>query len=147
MPKICINRPNRKRIRKFSACDAARIAREVTEDDPLQVTPEQVMACIAKGFGFTHISLSRQTTVESSFKPPIRETVVILEKTVTLIEFLSKKFPSIAKVLLALLPALKKSLEFLTKIDTIDPPQAAVDDVLDTSKCKCKGKGVKDVKQ
>jgi len=53
------NKPNRTKIRTFTSCDVARIAREVVRDEGS--TPEEVLACIAKGLGFTHISLSRTT--------------------------------------------------------------------------------------
>ena len=58
MPRYCFNRPNRKNKRYFSACDAARIAREVVKDRGL--TPEEVLACVAKGLGFTHIIVNKK---------------------------------------------------------------------------------------
>lgn len=57
-------RPNRTKPRYFSSCDAARIAREVVRDR--DETPEEVLACIAKGFGFTHISMSRVKSVQAN---------------------------------------------------------------------------------
>jgi len=140
MPLVCINRPNRTRRRHFSACDAARIAREVVNDDP-DTTPEEVLACIAKGFGFTHISLSRLRVVESSIIKP-KHALVILKKSIPLLEKLLNKFPWL-KWLGPLVPALKKALDFISKIDTLDPPQAEVDDAINKEKCKCKGNGNK----
>lgn len=42
--------------RYFSSCDCARVARNVVEDR--DVSPESVIACVAKGLGFTYLGLS-----------------------------------------------------------------------------------------
>lgn len=47
-------KPNRKYKRYFKPCDVARIARNCRDDNNL--TGEQVIACVAKGLGFSHIS-------------------------------------------------------------------------------------------
>jgi len=134
MPLVCINRPNRTKRRYFKACDAARIAREVVRDDP-ETTPEEVLACIAKGFGFTHVSLSRLRVVESSIIKP-KHALVILQKSIPLLEKLLNKFPWL-RWLGPLVPALKKALDFINKVDTLDPPQTEVDDVINKEKCNC----------
>jgi len=42
--------------RYFSSCDCARVARNVVDDRG--VSPESVVACVAKGLGFTYLGLS-----------------------------------------------------------------------------------------
>jgi len=136
MPKVCINRPNRTGRRYFTACDAARIAREVVRDDP-ETTPEEVLACIAKGFGFTHVSLSRLRVVESAViltKIPIKPTLLLLEKLLVRLA----RTDTFKKLLGPILATIKKAIELADKIDTIDPPQAEVDDVINPGKCRCK---------
>jgi len=138
MPLVCRVKPNRTKPRLFSSCDAARIAREVVKDDK-SLTPEQVLACIAKGMGFTHISLSRLTVVESGInldKKTILPLVLSLEKG--LIE-LSKKTKLIGQFLAPLLVILKKIIDIAGRVDIAEPPQAAVDDVIVKGKCECKG--------
>lgn len=137
MAQKCYNKPNRTRVRTFTACDAARIAREVVRDDK-ETTPEEVLACIAKGFGFTHISLSRVRVVESSIiltKIPIKPTLTLLGK---LLEVLTKRSDLLKRLLGPSLAALKKAIDLADKIDTIDPPQAEVDQVINPQKCRCK---------
>ena len=137
MPQVCINRPNRTERRYFKSCDAARIAREVVRDDP-ETTPEEVLACIAKGFGFTHISLSRVRVVESAViftKIPIKPTLTILAK---LLEKLAETSRLLKRLLGPALVVLKKAIDLADKIDIIEPPQAEVDDVINPGKCRCK---------
>jgi len=131
----CYNKPNRSRPRYFSSCDAARIARQVTQDDP-EVTPEEVLACIAKGFGFSHISLSRLSVVESVSlsKIPIKPILTILEKLLIKLATTSTRMK---RILGPLLIILKKALDLADKIDTIEPPQKEVDDVINKNKCNC----------
>jgi hypothetical protein len=128
-------KPNRSKVRYFTPCDAARIARQVTFDDP-ELTPENVMACIAKGFGFTHISLSRITAVESSIGGNIQLGKVILEKTIPLLEKLLSKLPGGIGRWGTILAALKKALDFIQRTDIPDIPQGPVDDWV--NKCDCK---------
>ncbi len=136
MATVCIQRPNRTKRRYFSSCDAARIAREVVRDDT-ETTPEEVMACIAKGFGFTHVSLSRTTVVESSIltKIPVKPTLTILQK---LIEALIRKYPWLKTGTGPIIVALKRAIELADKVDILEPPQAEVDKVINKEKCKCK---------
>jgi hypothetical protein len=137
MPLVCRIKPNRTKARLFSSCDAARIAREVVKDDQ-SLTPEQVLACIAKGFGFTHISLSRLTVVESGInldKKTILPLVLSLEKGLIV---LSKKTKLIGQFLAPLLVILKKIIDIVGRVDIAEPPQAAVDDVIVKGKCECK---------
>jgi len=131
------DKPVRKEPRYFTSCDAARIARQVTFDHPDE-TPEQVLACIAKGMGFAYISLSRTTVVESGIgfgKPKIPK--VILEKAATNFEKLLEKLPGGIKRWGAALPIFKKLLDAI-KPDIAEPPQALVDDVIQPGKCRCK---------
>jgi hypothetical protein len=135
MPTICISRPNRTKKRTFTSCDVARIAREVVRDEP-EATPEEVMACIAKGFGFTHVSLSRQRAVEGN---------VILTKAVPLLITLLKIIEKAAKasrrfkILLGpILAIVKKVLDIIESADMFDPPQKKVDDVISPGRCRCK---------
>ena len=133
----CYRKPNRTKKRTFKACDAARIAREVVRDDPA-TTPEEVLACIAKGMGFTHISLTRQTVVESAVdlrKVPIKPALLLVEK---LLISLLKRFEWLKKALGPILIALKKAIELADKVDRLDPPQEEVDKVINKDKCNCK---------
>lgn len=142
MPLVCIQRPNRTKRRYFTACAAARIAREVVKDDP-ETTPEEVLACIAKGFGFSHISLSRQTVVESGInldKKSVLPLLLTLEKGLI---SLAKKYSFLKDFLAPLLVILKKALDLLGRVDVAEPPQAEVDDVINKEKCKCKDSQVK----
>lgn len=130
-------KPNRTKKRSFSACDAARVARQALFDDP-ELTPEIVLACIAKGLKFQYISLSRIEVVESGIglgKVDPRLAALGLSKLIILIE---KGSPFLKKYLLPLLPALKKALDYLNKIDVAEPPQAPVDEVIPKGKCECK---------
>jgi len=129
--------PNRTKKRYFTACDAARIAREVVRDDS-ETTPEQVLACIAKGMGFSHISLSRQRAVESNVslsKPTITLAKTLLKKSIPLL----RKFnlPKVIAVLSTLLSALDK-LETVIDLLLNQPKQDKVDDAINKDKCKCK---------
>jgi len=136
------NKPNRTQpypLRYFKQCDAARVAREVIKRDP-QSTPEQVLACVAKGLGFTHISLSRTTSVEASILPAvIRNLPVLVEKALTLLRALVKKYGWLlpfVKDLLNLLEKIKKIVDDILRLT--EPRQERVDDVIDGEKCKCK---------
>lgn len=55
MPKVEVIRPNRSEKRYFTSCDAARVCRNVVHDQGLP--REVVLACVAKGLGYTHVSL------------------------------------------------------------------------------------------
>lgn len=143
MSKKCYEKPNRTARRYFKTCDAARIAREVIRDDP-ETTPEEVLACIAKGLGFTHISLSRQRVVESGVslgKVPIKPALTLLQK---LLVELTKKSNLLKRLLGPSLAALKKALDLIEKIDTLDPPQEEVDKAINKDKCKCKDQPTKE---
>lgn len=139
MPMKCYNKPNRTKARTFSPCDAARIAREVVKDDP-NSTPEKVLACIAKGLGFTHISLSR-----TGGRFDTQPAAIDISKSVGLIRSILKVVSGIAARLG--LGSIKKwivaILELLDKIedalDVFQPDQEKVEDVLGDNYCKCKG--------
>jgi len=137
MPKVTITRANRTTKRYFKTCDAARIAREVVRDDP-STTPEEVLACIAKGFGFSHISLSRVRAVESGINLDKKALKPLVVNLVKLLEFLSKKSRILKEFLAPLLVVAKKALDLVERISTIDPPQAEVDSVINKLKCQCK---------
>ena len=137
MPLKMYNKPRRSKPRYFTACDAARIARQVVDD--LGQTPEEVLACIAKGFGFTHISLSRQTVVESNIGTAgISLAKVVLTKGLPLLEKLLEKLPGGLARWGTIIAAIKKLIDFANKADTLEPPQAPVDDIIDKEKCNCK---------
>jgi hypothetical protein len=133
----CKKKPNRTKKRYFTACDAARIAREVVEDDPT-ATPEEVLACIAKGFGFTHISLSRLRAVESGVNLDKKAILPLLLNLLKLIEKAREKAGILKDFLGPIFVILKKVVDLVKKIDTIEPPQREVDEVIDPQKCKCK---------
>lgn len=131
------DKQKRNKRRSFSACDAARVARQAVYDDP-DMTPEIVLACIAKGMRFRYISLSRVEVVESGIslsKVDPRLAVLAIKKVVELIE---KGPPLLKKLIGPMIPALKKAIDYLQKIDTIDAPQKDVDDVIPKGKCECK---------
>jgi len=137
MPKVYIQRPNRTRVRYFTSCDAARIAREVVRDDP-ETTPEEVLACIAKGFGFSHISLSRIRAVESGISLDKKAIMPLLLTLLKLIEKGRASSQLLKDFLGPLFVILKKIIDMVDKIKTLDPPQQEVDDVIDPRKCRCK---------
>lgn len=137
MPEKCYNKPNRTARRYFSACDAARIARQVVQDDK-ETTPEEVLACIAKGFGFTHISLSRIRVVESAVNLDKRAILPLLKGLMKLIEKGRAKGGALKDFLGPIAVIIKKVLDIADRIDTIEPPQKEVDDVINPSKCRCK---------
>lgn len=118
-------------------CDAARVAREVVRDR--NETPEAVLACIARGLGFTHISLSRQRVVQAGLPAVIRNLPAIIRALLVVLKELVAKHGW-------LLPVLKNLIEFLNEITKlIDkwqaeglPDQIAIDELLDDGRCVCK---------
>lgn len=132
MPIKCYYKPNRTKPRYFSACDAARIAKQVVDDRGL--TPEQVLACIAANLGFTHISMSRQQVVQAG---------VNLSKSVGLVKTILTVIRKAAVLINWRWGAAKigTALEILDKIedalDVLEPDQEKVEDILDDSFCKC----------
>lgn len=141
MPIKTYRKPNRTKARVFKSCDVARIAREVVKDDK-DTTPEEVLACIAKGMGFTYVSLSRVTSVEQAIIKP-KTALIILEKSIPILEKLILKSKTLARVLGPVIVALKKALDFIERVSVPSPPQEEVDKVINKDKCSCKGdKGV-----
>jgi hypothetical protein len=131
----CYDKPNRTKPRFFSSCDAARIARNVVIDT--DQTPEQVLACIAKGMGFTHISLSRQRSVESGInlsKGAITPLLIILKKTVI---SLGNRFPRLLRFIAPLIEAVD-ALSNAIQLIFDQPDQEKVDDAIAPGKCTCK---------
>ena len=132
----CYNKPSRSQIRYFSSCDAARIARNVVSDR--NERPEEVLACIAKGLGFTHISLSRDRDVVEAgvnlSKGTIQAAIKVLKNALFVIK---RSFPSIAAKIGAIIELLDK-LERLIDRLLDNPPQERVEDVLPPGKCVCK---------
>lgn len=128
--------------RYFTSCDAARIARNVVNDRKL--TPEQVLACVAKGLGFTHISLrsESQTVVESgvSLSKDVKKAgfdlIKIVLKSAKLV--IPKRFSTLLGRIGAILEFLDRVERFLDRIFE-NPPQERVEDVLKDSDCRCKG--------
>jgi hypothetical protein len=139
MPVKTYDKPNRSKPRYFKMCDAARIAREVVRDNPGD-TPEEVLACIAKGFGFTHISLSRISVVEGSLFPvPIRGLPALIAGIIVALQALLKKYGYLLPVLKDIISLLQKITNILDKwLSEKEPDQAKVDDVISEGKCKCK---------
>jgi hypothetical protein len=126
--------PNRTKKRYFSMCDAARIAREVVKDRG--DTPEEVLACIAKGMGFTYISLSRLTEVEAGLITT-KQLPLLVKTVIKGLEYLTNKFRLLKPFLAPLLVILKKIYDLVNKIDVAEPPQERVENVVG-DKCRCK---------
>lgn len=122
--------------RYFTSCDAARIARNVVEDRG--ETPEEVLACIAKGLGFTHIALTREPQVVESgvniSKGALKTTIILTKKA---LELIGKQFPSILGKIGAIIEALDTIERVIDRIFD-DQPTEKVDDVLEPGKCNCK---------
>jgi len=100
--------------------------------------PEEVLACIAKGLGFTHISLSRDRDVVEAgvnlSKGTIQAAIKVLKNALFVIK---RSFPSIAAKIGAIIELLDK-LERLIDRLLDNPPQERVEDVLPPGKCVCK---------
>lgn len=135
----CYNKPKRSKPRYFKTCDVVRIAKEVIRDDP-ETTPEELLACIAKGLGFTHISLSRTRVVESVVlsKIPAKPTLAII---VGLLTKLALQYKLLARYIGPILGLLKKLYDYIDKLERLfDIEQAPVDDVINKDKCNCNDK-------
>lgn len=126
--------PNRTKKRYFSMCDAARIAREVVKDRG--DTPEEVLACIAKGLGFTHISLSRTRVMEGKILAVLTKLPAILLPIIALVRVLAKRYGWLLPILKKLLE-LKKAWDEVKNLFDSTPPSAKVESVFG-DKCKCK---------
>lgn len=140
MPVKTYYKPNRTKPRYFKMCDAARIAREVVRDNPGD-TPEEVLACIAKGLGFTHISLSRPTSVQASALPAviIRNLPALLEKLSEVITILIKRYGWLLPFLKDIVDGIDRIRKIIDKvIELTEPKQSPVDDVIAPGKCNCK---------
>lgn len=137
MPQKCYFKPNRTAKRYFSACDAARIARQVVQDDP-ETTPEEVLACIAKGFGFTHISLSRIRVVESAVNLDKKAILPLLKGLMKIIEKGRARAGVLKDFLGPIAVIMKKVLDMVDRIDILEPPQEEVDKAINPLKCRCK---------
>jgi len=138
MPIKCYRKPNRSKPRLFHTCDAVRICDEILVNDDL--TPEQLFACLLKHFGFTHISLSRRTVVQSGGMLVV--TIRALELVVKAIEAIQKilaRFPRAVKIV-ELLLGVKKAIDEIERIFGDQPDQALVEDILVKDKCNCKRK-------
>jgi len=122
--------------RYFSACDAARIARNVVDDR--KTTPESVLACIAKGLGFTHISLSRENRVQESGVNISKGTVsVVINLLKRVIGLTKTRLPSIAKLLGPILDFLVNLADLIDRL-LEQPAQERVEDVIRPGECNCK---------
>jgi hypothetical protein len=115
-------------------CDAARVAREVVRDN--DDTPEEVLACIAKGLGFTHISLSRPTVVQSGFPEVIAELPAVLEKLIVILKILMKKYSWLIPLVKNLVDILDKGKSLWDKLVDL-PKQILVTEAVH-GKCQCK---------
>lgn len=145
----CYLKPARKERRVFKTCDAVRICREVLAEDA-ETTPEELLACIAKSLGFTHISLSRVRTVQSgalarvSAALLLKGVIIILDtiiKAVEAIQALLSRFPFVSRVIVVieLLLEAKRVIEKIVDIFSEPPPdQVPVNEALNPNKCNCK---------
>jgi hypothetical protein len=115
-------------------CDAARIAREVVKDRG--DTPEEVLACIAKGLGFTHISLSRTRVMEGNILAVLTKLPAILTPLIVLIRVLAKRYGWLLPILKKLLE-LKKAWDDVMDLFDSTPPSVKVESAFG-DKCKCK---------
>ena len=126
-------KPFRTNRRFFSSCDAARIAREVVKDRG--ETPEQVLACIAKGLGFTHISLSRQQAVQAG---NVRAAVLIAKSSLEILraglKLLRSRWPRVFSRLGRIIEALDVIDELIDAIFN-EPEQQRVEEL---AVCRCK---------
>ena len=135
MPTVCRYRPNRSKKKFFSPCDVARIARNCVEDNSLR--PEEVLACIAKGLGFTHVSLSRQEQVVESGISLTKGQISLAKKALSaILDFVKRRAPSLG-------PAIGAVLDILDKIDRVldrilGPESEKVEDVIPKGQCECK---------
>lgn len=128
-------KPNRSKPRYFTACDAARIAEQVVNDQNL--TPEQVLACIAGKLGFTHISMSRTDgfdVVQGNVS--LSKTVSLIKTAVLFIQKVAEKLNIkliVQKIgyIIELLDALERAL------DIFQPDQETVENIVNDSFCKC----------
>jgi len=136
MPTVCIKRPNRTKKRFFKPCDAARIARECIKDDP-ELTPEQVLACIAKGLGFATIALSRTTSVEAGVNLGKGKLTLIKIALEQIIKITPKRF---SRLIGSIAAVLKIVQEIENAIDLLfnAPEQKTVDSQIPKDKCDCK---------
>jgi len=137
MPTVTYYKPNRTRIRTFKTCDAVRVCREVLSHD--DTTPEELLACIAKSMGFTHISLSRPTSVTASALPNvIKNLPAILTTVINALKLLAKQYGWLAVILKDLIDLLDKVRKLIDEFRSDVPDQALVDDVINKDKCNCK---------
>lgn len=139
MPTVTYYKPNRTTIRTFKTCDAVRVCREVLSHD--DTTPEELLACIAKSMGFTHISLSRPTTSQAAIinLPAAIATVpVIIQKLVGFLTLLIKRYGWIAPILKEVIDGLDKIRKLIDEFRDVVPDQVKVDDAINKEKCNCK---------
>ena len=123
------------RPRFFKSCDAARIAKNVVLDQ--KERPEEVLACIAKALGFTHISLSReQKTVEAGVNLSKGTVTTIVRTAKSFLNFLKRRFPDFAARIGAIIEILDK-VERALDVLLDQPEQERVEDVLPPGKCNC----------
>ncbi len=139
MPQKTYYKPNRTKIRHFKTCDAARVAREVLRFDS-ETTPEEVLACIAMGLGFTHISLSRVQVVEASLVPAvIRNFPALIEKFIVILANLIKKYSWLKPYLKEAIEDLMIAKKLVDKfIEMTEPKQELCINVINREKCACK---------
>ena len=135
MPKICRYKPNRSQPRLFRPCDVARIARNCVEDNRLR--PEEVLACVAKGMGFTHVSLSRsEETVQAGISLKKGQIDLVKSLLNRILNTVKDRLPELAKgigVILELLDRVERILDRL-----LGPESEKVDEVLPAGVCSCK---------
>ena len=135
MTSICRKKPNRSAPRFFSPCDVARIARNCVDDRNLR--PEEVLACVAKGLGFTHVSLSNSQNVMESNVSIGKNQISLLKSGLNFIlGVVKRRFPAIAKTIAGLIELLDNLDRILDRI--LGPESEPVDDVIKPGTCNCK---------
>ena len=143
MAENCKKKPNRTKRRYFTECDVSRIAQNCVDDTG--TTPEELLACIAKHFGFTHISMSRVPTVVESGLSLRKGQIDLMKKSLNLLKTSIEKVannrwvrnkPWLRNFILRWGPVLADIIDALDDLLDDSPPQRKVEDVL---KCQCKG--------
>jgi hypothetical protein len=175
MPKYCFIKPNRKEIRHFKPCDAARIAKFAAESPNYGRT--HVLACIAKGLGFTHVCLSveeymiaRAYVVGGYAEQTVDVKVKFIDKVDGFIESIgafggfvktdkvsvpgkvklpTNKITAILTALLVLAEGLRRLIPPLAdvKVDKAQRKCYLVDEVIVAKYCKCRKSLVVEVRE
>jgi len=131
--KVCFTRPNRSKPRLFTVCDVARIAQQVVDDQ--NEPPEVVLAYVARQLGFSHISLTRQGTVEAGVS--LKKSISIVKIAVAQVAKIAQKFNvrSIVAIIGTIIEVLDKVERIIDRIFE-NPAQEETDNFIAEGKCK-----------